>query len=119
LAIWKAILAWALHKKEDGKEQECEWDGGEALKILRDIENRAKDACVRGWYFTLDLKVIEQSTTTAIEGAYNLLCQHPKFHADGDARMPCCIRKQLFKKMIEELPILPPVRKRSEWLFEN
>jgi hypothetical protein len=114
LGIWKAILAWAPHKKEDnGKEQEYGRDGQEALKILRDIEDRAMDACSRIWRFTADPIDIEQSTTTAIKEEYDLLCHHSALHTDDDGRvLQCCIRKRLFNKMLGQLPKLPPVRKR-------
>jgi hypothetical protein len=118
LATWRTILAWAQRKMEDiGNWGECRDDKRKALEeIVSDIERGAKAAFASRWVSkpATDLGDIDQSIQYAVDEEYERLCQHPKFHADGDARMPCCIRKQLFKEMIEQLPILPLVRKRLE-----
>jgi hypothetical protein len=114
LGIWRRILAWAQHKKEDlGKELEYGWDRLEALKeILRDIELGAKVAFIGS---ATDPNGVEQSINHSIEQEYDRLCQHTPSHTDDVGRiLRCCVRKQLFKEMLEALPKLPPVCKQSE-----
>jgi hypothetical protein len=55
---------------------------------------------------------LDRSIQQTIKDKHDSLCQHPTSHTDGVGGMlRCCVRKRLFKEMLEALPTLLPVSK--------